>query len=232
MEFLLSAFQTPEGNLQHVWKNGAAKYPAFLDDYAYLIQALLQLHKVTASTDYLLHAKAICEKVITDFSEPGGYFYYTPEQQTDIIVRKKEVYDGATPSGNSVMAQNLLELGLLLDQTEWLERSYQMTQGLSSVAVKYPTSFGVWLAGVYQQVTGTQEVVLIGNYESSLSELLAQPLFHSVMMAAPQPDESFPLLKDKTTDKELALFLCQNYACQRPVFSVNDLLQQFKEFNE
>ncbi len=231
MEFLLSAFHTTEGGWQHVWKNGAAKYPAFLDDYAYLIQALLQLDKITANRDYLVRAKELCEKVITDFSEPDGYFYYTPEQQTDVIVRKKEVYDGATPSGNSVMAQNLLELGLLLDQREWLERSYQMTKGLSTVAVKYPTSFGVWLAGVYQQITGTKEVVLMGNFENSLRELLTQPLFHSVMMAAHQPDESFPLLKDKTTDQELALFLCENYACQRPVFSVNDLLKQLKEFN-
>ncbi|WP_114792084.1 thioredoxin domain-containing protein [Niabella yanshanensis] len=226
MEFLLSAFQTPEGNWQHVWKNGTAKYTAFLDDHAYLIQALLQLHKITTNRDYLVRAKELCEKVIAGFSEPDGYFYYTPEQQTDVIVRKKEVYDGATPSGNSVMAQNLLELGLLLDQREWRERSFQMTKGLSTVAVKYPTSFGVWLAAAYQQITGTKEIVLMGNFESALRELLAQPLFHSVIMAARQPDESFPLLKDKTTDQELALFLCENYACQRPVFSVNDLLKQ------
>jgi len=229
MDFLLSAFQTTEGNWQHVWKNGIAKYPAFLDDYAYLIQALLQLHKISANTDYLVRAKELCEKVIADFSEPEGYFYYTPEQQTDIIVRKKEVYDGATPSGNSVMAQNLLELGLLFDRKDWQERSYQITKGLSSVAVKYPTSFGVWLASLYQQLAGTKEIVLIGNFERSLSELLAQPLFHSVMMAAHQPDESFPLLKDKTADQELALFLCENYACQRPVFSVNDLLKQLNK---
>ena len=126
------------------------------------------------------------------------------------------------------MAQNLLELGLLLDQREWLERSYQMTKGLSTVAVKYPTSFGVWLAGVHQQLTGTKEIVLIGDFESALRELLAKPLFHSVVMAAHKSNESFPLLKDKTTDQELALFLCENYACQRPVFSVNNLLNQLQ----
>ncbi|MCH5714994.1 hypothetical protein [Niabella hibiscisoli] len=229
MKFLLSAFQTAEGRWQHVWKNDTAKYPAFLDDYAYLIQALLQLSRVTANTEYLVQAKELCEKVITDFSEPDGYFYYTPEQQTDIIVRKKEVYDGATPSGNSVMAQNLLELGLLFDQRDWLERSYQMTKGLGTVAVKYPTSFGVWLAGLYQQITGTKEVVLIGDFENSLSELLSQPLLHSIIMAAPKAIEAFPLLKDKNTDKPLALFLCENYACQQPVFSVNDLLKQLNK---
>ncbi len=231
MEFLLSAFQTKEGHWQHVWKNGAAKYPAFLDDYAYLIQALLQLHRVTANTDYLLQAKELCEKVVTDFSEPDGYFYYTPEQQTDVIVRKKEVYDGATPSGNSVMARNLLELGLLFDQRDWQERSYQMTKGLATVAVKYPTSFGIWLSGLYQQISGTKEIVLIGNFESSLEELLAQPLFHSIVMAAPKADELFPLLKDKDTNQALALFLCENYACQRPVFSIADLLKQLSNSN-
>lgn len=226
MEFLVSAFNTTDNRWLHVWKNGTGKYPAFLDDYAYMIQALLQLHRVTAHTGYLGRAKDLCIKVIEDFSEPGGYFYYTPQQQTDVIVRKKEVYDGATPSGNSVMAGNLLELGLIFDQPEWTERSFQMVKGLHTVAVKYPTSFGVWLAVLYQQITGTREIVLIGDYENALRELIAQPLPHSLIMAAPKTNDAFPLLKDKSTNEKLALFLCENYACQQPVFSVADLLKQ------
>lgn len=228
MLFLTSAFEDSEGTLHHVWKNDTAKYPAFLDDYAALIQALLQLHRITANTDWLLKAQRYCQKVMDDFTEEKGYFYYTPAQQADVIVRKKEVYDGAVPSGNSLMAQNLLELGLLFDEPDWTARAHKMINGMSAVAVKYPTSFGVWLSALYQLITGTKEIVLIGNYETALQQLLSQPLPFAAMMAAPAADKRFPLLQNKTTHEPLAIFLCENYACRQPVSSINDLLKQLQ----
>ncbi|WP_346238039.1 thioredoxin domain-containing protein [Niabella insulamsoli] len=224
MQFLLKVFIDEDGHLKHTWKNNEARYPAFLDDYAYLIQALLQLYRISAEPDYLWQAKGFCEKVVHQFSEPDGYFFYTPENQTDVIVRKKEVYDGATPSGNSIMAQNLAELGLLFDHSDWKERAFKMTRGLSKVAVKYPTSFGVWVSCCYQQTVGTKEIVLLGNYEMALQTLLQQALPFTVVMAAEKSDPSFPLLNAKTSDAPLSIFLCENYACRKPVHSVDDLL--------
>lgn len=228
MQFVLETFIDADGHLKHVWKNGTAKFPAFLDDHAHLIQALLQLYRITADTSYLSTARTFCEKVIADFSEPGGYFYYTPEHQQDVILRKKEVYDGATPGGNSVMAQNLLELGILFDNNQWQQRAYTMVSGLSTVAVKYPTSFGVWLACFYQQVKGTREIVLLGDYEHPLKELLANPLPHSIIMSSKTANPEFPLLKGKTSVQPLGIFLCEQYACKQPVHSVTALLEQLK----
>lgn len=228
MQFLLEAFADADGNLKHVWKNGTAKFPAFLDDHAHLIQALLQLYRITADTNYLSKAQTLCEKVIIDFSEPGGYFYYTPEHQQDVIVRKKEVYDGATPSGNAVMALNLLELGILFDNNLWRQRAQSMITGLSNVAIKYPTSFGVWLDALYQSIKGTREIVLIGDYKEALDRLLHTPLPFSIIMASAKADSNYPLLKDKISDKPLSIFLCENYACRQPVFQIEDLLKQLK----
>ena len=227
MNFLLTAFDSGNNTLKHVWKNNLAKFPAFLDDYAYLIQALLQLHKITANTDWLQKAKNLCEIVIKDFTEESGYFYFTPENQADVIVRKKEVYDGATPSGNSVMAQNLLELGILFNNNDWKERAYKMVAGMSTVAEKYPTSFGVWLDVFYQFIEGTKEIVLIGNYKEPLKQLLSKHLPYAISMASEKDDDSFPLLQCKKTDQPLAIFLCENYACQQPVFSVEELIKRF-----
>ncbi|HMR84479.1 MAG TPA: AGE family epimerase/isomerase, partial [Niabella sp.] len=228
MQFLLEAFDDTDGNLKHVWKNDTAKFPAFLDDHAHLIQALLQLYRITADTNYLSKARTLCEKVIRDFSEPGGYFYYTPQHQQDVIVRKKEVYDGATPSGNAVMALNLLELGILFDNDLWRQRAQSMITGLSNVAVKYPTSFGVWLDALYQSIKGTREIVLIGDYREALDQLLHTLLPFSIIMASTKADSNYPLLKDKISDKSLSIFLCENYACRQPVFHIEDLLKQLK----
>ena len=226
MDFLLSSFSDEDGNFLHVWKNNQAKFPAFLDDLSYLIQALLELHRITANTDYLNTAKTLCEKVIADFSEPEGYFYFTPQHQQDVIVRKKEVYDGATPSGNAIMAQNLLELGILFDQSEWKERAQKMVGGLSTVAVKYPTSFGVWLDAYCQLINGTKEIVLLGDYEVALKKLNQSFIPYSVVMAAGQAREEFPLLRDKTSEHPLSIFLCENYACQKPVYDIAALMDR------
>ena len=107
-----------------------AGIPAFLDDYAYLVEAYIQLQEVTGDVSYLNRAKSLTEWVIEHFSEEeNGYFYYTHEGQDDLIVRKREVYDGATASGNSVMASNLLYLGTVFDLEEWKQRSAGMPGG-------------------------------------------------------------------------------------------------------
>lgn len=228
MHFLLGAFKTENSSLLRVWKNGAAKYPAFLDDYAYLIAALLQLHHITGDTNWLEKAREYCEKVITDFTEEKGFFYYTPEGQEDVIVRKKEVYDGPTPSGNAVMAYNLLKLGLLVDNREWINRSEKMIAGMSDIMVKYPGSFGAWLQVLQQFVVGTQEIVILGSdYQNVLTETLSHYLPNAVIMAASAQREDFPLLKGKSTQKPVSIYICENYTCKKPVRSVAEMLASF-----
>jgi len=226
MAFLLQTFKDQDHTLFHVWKQDQARYPAFLDDYAFIIQALLQLYRVSADKKYLQNAKMFCSTVIANFSAPDGYFYFTPEGQKDIVVRKKEVYDGATPSGNAVMAQNLLELSILFDQPDWFQMSEQMIMGTGELAIKYPTSFGVWLVGLFQLIISTKEIVLLGDYQDTLKELLSHPIPFSVVMAATNSDENYPLLKDKKSTHPLAIFVCENYACQKPVFSLMELFNQ------
>ncbi|MBA2563378.1 MAG: thioredoxin domain-containing protein, partial [Chitinophagaceae bacterium] len=143
--FLWSKFQSNSENviLCHTYKNGIAKYPAFLDDYAYLIKACINLQEITSNVIYLEHALSLTKIVIENFShEANDHFYYTGKSQTDIIVRKKEIYDGAIPSGNSVMAANLLYLSIIFDNKEWKEKAITLVKNLLEIIIKYPTSFG------------------------------------------------------------------------------------------
>ncbi|MFT3903845.1 MAG: thioredoxin domain-containing protein [Niabella sp.] len=229
MQTLLSIFDDNKGGFHHVWKNGQAKFPAFLDDYAYTIQALLTLQKITADTEYLLRAQSICEYVERHFPTADGYFYYTSEEQEDVIIRKKEIYDGATPSGNAIMAQNLLELGILTDNPQWKQQAEKMVSGLQNVILKYPTSFGAWLNTLHQLTTGSKEIALIGDYEEALSELLQQPLPHCIVMAAQTGNTAFPLLNGRNNAEKLTIYLCENYACKQPVHTVSSLLSLMKE---
>lgn len=226
MYFLLQKFSAvKENEFHHTWKNDKGKYPAFLDDYAFLIQALLNLQQITADVKWLMNAKSLTEFVIENFSEAGtGFFFYTPVSQPDVIVRKKEVYDGAVPSGNSVMAYNLHHLSLLFDRKDWEKRSYDMVSSLSKAIGRYPTSFGNWSCLLLEIITGTNEIAIVGkNYYDLQKEVLINYIPHKILMAAIAGNPSFPLLKEKAP-LEASIYLCRNYTCQHPVFSAKELI--------
>ncbi len=224
IEFLWQQFQTPDGGFVHSWKNGAGKAGAFLDDYALLIQAMHGLYEVTWDTTWLERAVALTERVIAGFSEAEtGFFYYTPDNQLDVIVRKKEVYDGALPSGNAVMAQNLHRLGILAGRPEWTERASRMLAALSAAVIKYPGSFGVWVSLLQEQVVGTREIAVTGlKFKEVAGEIRSQYIPFKVLMAA-EKGQDWPLLANKPASGETLIWLCRNYACEQPVTTVAGL---------
>ncbi|MGV3656550.1 MAG: thioredoxin domain-containing protein, partial [Chitinophagaceae bacterium] len=225
MEFLLSAFKADDGLLHHTWKGGVAKYPAFLDDYSYLIAALIELAQATGNFSYLDEAEKWTQKVLEGFSDrETPLFFFTHATQTDILLRKKEVYDGATPSGNSVMAQNLYRLSILLDRADWRSRAESMLASFGEVAVKYPTSFGVWLALLMEVVWGTSEIAIVGeDWQDLLREVQKIYLPHRLVMAAQKSLDKFPLLSGRDYYGKTAIYLCENYACRTPVSTIADL---------
>lgn len=211
----------------HSYKQGQAKFPAFLDDHAGLIAALIQLQEVTGNGEYLLKAKEVMEFVLDGFSEEDtGFFFFTHKDQQDIIVRKKEIYDGATPSGNSQMAFNLAYMAIIFNRPEWGERASRMAAAVSRPLVLYPGSFGIW-ATLYQALTYIiSEIVLTGRQpENARKELLQQLIPYRVFQSASEKTTQFPLLSDKSVEDFPLIFLCKNYACQLPVNEVTKLLR-------
>ena len=231
MDFLLKAFRATDGSFHHTYKEGVAKYPAFLDDYACLVEALVQLQEVTGSKGYLEEAKKLLEYVLDKFSEEGtGFFFYTPSGQPDIIVRKKEVYDGAVPSGNAVMASNLYYLGMVFDEGTWKERAATMCAGLLQAVTRYPTSFGVWATLIQAFSYGIPEIVIVGGDFATLrEEFLKTFIPFRIFQSSHQADEQFPLLSGKPDYPETLIFLCKNYACNAPVTQLNALIEQLND---
>jgi uncharacterized protein YyaL (SSP411 family) len=227
MQFLLSkASNNKTADFFHSWKNNIAKQPAFLDDYAFLIQALIQLQEITGDANYLEKAKLITEHVLENFNESEtDFFFYTNINQIDVIVRKKEVYDGAQPSGNAIMADNLYRLGLYFDESHWKEKSIQMISSLNNAIVRYPTSFGAWACILLEISMGVNEIVVISEEpQRILSQVLKEYIPHKVIMSATDGSNSFPLLSGKEKNKEAALYLCRDYTCENPVSSISALI--------
>jgi uncharacterized protein YyaL (SSP411 family) len=227
MQFLLDRFKTTAPDeFFHTWKNETAKYPAFLDDYAFLVQALIHLQEITANSDWLVRAKAISEFVIEHFSEEdSGFFFYTKKGQPDVIVRKKEVYDGAVPSGNAVMAYNLYHLSILHDKKEWKQRSMDSLTSLGRAISRYPTSFGIWACLLLEIIAGTCEIVIRGiNYSKQHMKVLAHYIPHRVLMVSDIQNPGFPLLTDKPVTDAISIWLCRDFACLPPVTTAEALI--------
>ena len=147
----------------------------------------------------MLKAKKITEFVINNFSElETGFFFYTKSGQKDVIVRKKEVYDGAVPSGNAVMATNLYQLGLLFVFNEWKKRSGDMVSSLGQAIVRYPTSFGCWNCLLLEIITGTIEIAFLGKeFHEIHKELLNQFIPHRILMASTVETDQCRLIAKK-----------------------------------
>jgi uncharacterized protein YyaL (SSP411 family) len=227
MRFLISKFADGDaGSFFHSWKNSQAKYPAFLDDYAFLIQALIHLQEITGKTDYLDQAKQITKFVIQNFSDPeSDLFFYTNKNQGDVLVRKKEIYDGAQPSGNAIMTENLFKLSLYFDIPAWRERSLNMIRIPGNVITKYPTSFAAWACLLQELVNGTNEIAIVGPWAKNvLKNVLEKYIPHKILMSTDNQVKGFPLLSGKNPTEKIALYLCRNYACEKPVTSVEELL--------
>jgi uncharacterized protein YyaL (SSP411 family) len=227
MRFLLDRFKSREEiALHHTWKNGEARFPGFLDDYAFTIQALIHLQEITGDHDWLRKAGELAAFVIREFSEEGtGFFYYTRAGQKDVIIRKKEVYDGAVPSGNAMMASNLYRLGILLDQPEWKDRSYTMVNSLLNATTRHPSSFGCWAGLLLEMNSGTTEIAILGiNADKIRDELLMHYIPHRVLMSSTIENEDFALLAKKPVMQKTAIYICENFECKAPVHDINAVL--------
>ena len=211
----------------HSYKDGQAKFPAFLDDYAALIAALLQLQEITGDASYLAQAREIMQFTLENFSEAGtDFFFFTHRAQKDLIVRKKELYDGATPAGNSLMAFNLAYMGIIFNEPEWGQRATNMAAALEGALTRYPASFGIW-ATLFQALTYIiPEIAITGKRpENARKEFLRQMVPYRVFQSADHETTQFPLLYNKPVKEGPLIFLCKNYSCQPPVNEVTTLIR-------
>ena len=222
-EFIKNKF-SKEGQINsHTYKNGIAKHNAFLDDLAYLIQACIHLQEITGDEKYLDDAQNLTQYVINHFKQnEGNLFYFTNINQNDIVIRKVELYDAATPSGNSVMAENLFYLSIILDNEAWRNQSIEMLNMVKPIIENHPSSFAFWANAILKQQKGFIEVVLTGQKPDILSqEILAMYMPNKVFQRS-NVEKKYPLLKNKKYENDGLIYVCEKYGCLKPVDNITE----------
>ena len=229
-DFILENLQK-DGYLLRTWKDGKAKLNAYLEDYANFTDGLVELFQVSGDAKYLREARRLADMLITEFwDEEGGGFYFTANNHEELLVRKKDYFDNATPSGNSVAADVLLKLAHLTGDDRYERFAVTVLRLAASQVRRYPQGFGRILSALEFYFNPTKEIVVVGESEELQGEIWRGFLPNKVVVLAAQADESadfIPLLKDRNLiDGKPTAYVCENFACQKPVTTAGELREQ------
>ena len=230
-EFVLSKL-SEDGRLLRTWKDGRAKFNAYLEDYAFLAEGLLTLFETTGEARWLREAIALADRMIEEFwDNEGGGFFFTGKSHEDLIVRSKDYFDNATPSGNSVAAMVLLRLATLTGRENYRNLATAVLREVGDQTRRYPSGFGYALSAADFLLSTPKEVAIVGKDAVDVRPLLLETwsryLPNKVVAAGSEAAELTPLLENRPLVNGAATaYVCEHFTCKQPVNEVSALREQ------
>ncbi len=227
-QFISTQLQA-DGMLLRTWKEGQSKLSGYVEDYANVADGLIVLYQVTGEIKYLAEAKRLADLMVTEFwDEDNGGFFFTSNDHEELIVRNKDFYDNATPSGNSVAADVLLRLAKLLGDEKYERFAVTVLRLTSSQLRRHPQGFGRALSAMEFHLAETKEIVVIGEKRNELERKVLESYLPDAVVAVSRNAEVdsavVPLLKGRGMVDEMATaFVCVDFVCERPSVSVEEL---------
>ncbi len=228
LDFLLEKVCNKDNSVFRNYKNGKAGIPAFLDDYAFLIGALLDFYQVSFEEEYLYKAQKIMDYVREHFfDKSSGMFFYTDDRFSNLIARKTEATDNVIPSSNSQMAKNLFILGMYFEEETYSKEAQQMLQNIKSDAVKNPGYYSHWAQVMSLLIHKPYEVAVVGkNWNQKRMELQKEFIPEAIFLGGEKA--TLPLLENKFIVDQTMIYVCRNKTCALPVAETEDALKQLK----
>jgi uncharacterized protein len=227
-EFILRDLSDDAGRLLRTYKDGEGRLNAYLEDHAFLLEALLTLYEATFEPRWFEQARALADTTIARFGDPErGGFFSTSDDHEELIARRKEIGDHPIPSGNSAMALGLLRLEALTGEGAYGEWAEGVLRLFANAAPRQPDAFAHLLRALDFQLSPTKEVALIGEDLSELAAVVRsghRP--HLVLAGGPEGSDSPPLLADRpSVDSKPTAYVCEHFACQAPVTTPEHLVE-------
>ena len=218
---------TDGDRLYRNYKDGQPAINAYLDDYALLITALLDIYQATFEPQYLTRAEAYIDYVEAHFIDPEtGLYFYTSDQDAALIARKKELQDNVIPGSNSVMAHALLTYGLLMGSPAHTDKAQTMLRRMLQHVDKYPSSFANWARLRLRFVYPDHELVILGPDADTARTAALKQFLPNVLLAGSTTDSDLtPLFNGRFHADKTLFYLCQQGACQLPSESLAGALE-------
>jgi uncharacterized protein YyaL (SSP411 family) len=225
-EFVLDALSDDEGRLLRTYKDGDARLNAYLEDHAFLLEALLTLYEASFEPRWFERARALAETTIARFGDPErGGFFSTSSDHEQLIARRKEIGDHPIPSGNSAAAMGLLRLAALTGEREYERQAEGVFALFANAAFQHPESFAHLLRALDFHLAAVKEVAVIGDDLGELAAAVRSTLRpHLVLAGGPEGSEQPPLLSQRTAvGGRPAAYVCEHFSCKRPVTGAAEL---------
>ena len=233
--FILQHMLTESGRLLHAYKDGRARFVGYHDDYAFFCCGLLDLYETSFDPAWLDAAETLMETMLDEFWDPEeGGFFFTGKSNEELIVRSKNPYDNAIPSGNSMAVMLLMRLGTILDRPDLWKKAEQTLKLFEPMLREMPSGFGQMLCGLDFFSRRPVEVVLVGEPDDAATKTLLKAanrrLLPNRVIVLADPEKTgdlsrrIPLLSGKTAvDGKPTAYVCRDSVCSAPITSVSQL---------
>jgi uncharacterized protein YyaL (SSP411 family) len=224
--FVLDTLRDGNGHLLRTYNRGQAKLAAYLEDHAYLVEALLTLYEATFEEHWFVEARQLADTTIERFadSELGGFFT-TSSDHEKLVARRKDVEDTPIPSGASAMALGLLRLGALTGEASYTEHALGVLRPMATAVGRYPQAFGHLLQALAFHAGPTREVALVGEDVAPLAAVVRRAFRPRIVLAGSATGGgAVPLLEAREpVGGRAAAYVCEHFACKQPVTDPGDL---------
>ena len=242
-DFILQNLTTDNGRLLKSYRKGKAGSAAHLNDYAFMVWGLIELYQATYKANYLADAVALNEQMLSHFwDEQNGGLYMTADDGEKLLVRSKEIYDGAIPSGNSVAVFNLLRLAHMTGKTDYMEKAEGIIKAFSDPVKQYPAGHSQLMVALEYALNPNYEVVIVGEPQKQDTRLmlaaLRRPFIPEKIVLFRTADKSTagaitdiaPFTRSMATrNGQATAYVCQEFACRLPTTSIDQMLKNLKQ---
>ena len=229
INFITSQLTLVDGKLYRTYKNKCAKIDGFLEDYAFTIEALINVYLISQNQEFLNKAYNLCELTLSLFqNKESDFLFYTNNLSTDLILRTTEISDNVIPSSNSQMAHNLFMLGNYFGNTEWINRSKKMLSNLLEEFKNYGAGFSHWGSLALCYSYPFKEISIVGKH---VNENLIQLYKHGVTNAiftVSETNSDLPFLKNRYVENQTLFYVCENNTCYSPTKSLAETILQLE----
>jgi uncharacterized protein len=219
-DFIWDQMRDPAGHLLRTYKDGRAHLNAYLEDHAFLLEALLTLYESTFEVHWFERAQALAEAMIARFGdEQRGGFFSTSDDHESLIARRKEIGDHPIPSGNSAAAMALLRLSALTGERGYEQQAESVFRLFAKPAAQHPEAFAHLLRAIDFHLSPTKEVALIGDELNDLARIVrSEHRPHLVLAGGPEGSDTPELLRDRPTmNGSPTAYVCHSFTCKQPV---------------
>lgn len=228
IEFIKRNLWSENGNLYRTYKNKKAKINGFLEDYAFVIDALIGLYEVTANESYLYDAKQLLDYSLDNFyNSEKGLFRFKSILDSALVSENYEVEDNVIDSSNSVMARNLYVLSIYFGLTHYEDIAQRMKRIIIS-NIDYPSAFSNWLNVFMNWDTRQRELAICGENALESLNIINSNYLPQITVAATESPSNLPFLRNRYTKGVVSYYVCKNKVCDLPIYNIDEAINQLK----